>query len=171
MAACMLSETSVSNVIVNGTHFFSGLKSPPRCLRLHHQRISTMQGIRKGNLIPQEDNLLEQLHKSKHRARVFGQFCTAPLFAHDFQIEATTKNPTIVKDFRIQHENEKLLRKLTEIAEGKLVIFFVENLHHKSCLWPAEATTWSWLRLSTLDTARENVSESNAKIWHLLGDF
>jgi len=81
---------------------------------MHHHRISTMQGVRKGNLIPPEDNLLDQLHKSKHRARVFGQFCI-------FNVEIL-----VVRDFRIQQDNEKLLRKLTEIAEGKLV-FYQEN--------------------------------------------
>ena len=109
----MLSETSVRNAIVKGC--YCSLYNNIRCLKLHQHRLSTMQGVRKTGIIPPEDSVMEQRHRNKLQTRLFQQFCN---IQHFFSLAK------IGNGFRIQQDNDKLLRKLTEISQGKQVRHF-----------------------------------------------
>lgn len=65
--------------------------------------------MRKDRLFPHEDGFLEKIHSLKQRSRLFNTLSTPR-----FKIR-------VARDQSIQHENGKLLGKLTEIAEGKIV--------------------------------------------------
>ena len=79
-----------------------------RFLQLHHFMITTTIGIRKNSYAPVHGDPLERYHKSKQRARIFDQFCKYCFI--------------LVRNIEIQNDNEKLLKKLTEISDGKQVI-------------------------------------------------
>ncbi len=97
-------------------YFFLIKRREHRCMQLHQYRISTLEGVRKDTLLPHGDNFIEKLHGSKQRTRHFA----TTSFLHGF-------TPNVVRQYRIQQDNEKLLNKLTEIAEGKLVGFHNQN--------------------------------------------
>ena len=79
-----------------------------RFLRLHQRRISNLEGQRKNDYAPQNNDFLTYHQKSKQRARTFNN---------------------IMRNIRIKEENIKFLNKLTEISEGKLVFILIIISH------------------------------------------
>ena len=71
----MLKETSSLNVIVKGKYF----KIYSRVLQIHHKRINKSIDLRRGSFAPQKDEVLNNLYRSKSRARTFNRFCNLSL--------------------------------------------------------------------------------------------